>query len=106
MQLPEAYPETLQDMAACLNEQLQACHAPGEAAALALALVEALRARFGGSLIYFPKGEAFDRARRDRALLAAFDGRNHRDLARRFGIGLAAVYDIIARAKDANRFKK
>jgi Mor family transcriptional regulator len=50
----------------------------------ALRLVE-IRA---GEGVYVPKPEKICRAARDRAIRAEFDGRNYRDLARKYGLTL------------------
>ncbi len=42
-----------------------------------------------------------DRATRDAKLCAAFTGRNHHELSRRYGISISCVYRVIARAMKA-----
>lgn len=94
------YPETLRDLADCIQETLGQI-AADPAVHPALAIVEAIRFRFGGSLLYIPKGAAMDRATRDVELCAAFTGCNHRELARRYGLSVSKVYDILAAHRKA-----
>lgn len=100
MQLPDSYPETLRDLAVCIQQTLNQITAD-PVVVPALAIVEGIRARFGGSLLYVPKGTKLDRATRDARICAEFTGRNHRELARRYGITVATVYDIIAAHRKA-----
>ena len=95
MQFPDAYPETLCDLATCIHETLGQI-ADDPAISPALVIVEGIRARFGGSMLYIPKGAKPDRAARDAELRAAFTGRNHRELARRYGLSVKSVYGIVA----------
>ena len=44
-----------------------------------------------------------DRTKRNAALLAEFDGSNFKALARRYGLALATVYDIIARERERSQ---
>ena len=100
MPLPDSYPETLRDLADCIQETLGQI-AIDPAADPALAIVEGIRFRFGGSLMYIPIGVKMDRAARDAELCAAFTGRNHRELSRRYGLSVAKVYDILAAHRKA-----
>ena len=101
MSPPESYSEVMVDMTDCIHRRLYLhLHDEGQAEALALNIMEDFRARFGGELIYFRKGEAMDRTKRNEALLAEFDGSNFKALARRYGLALATVYDIIARERE------
>lgn len=54
-----------------------------------------LAREFGGQLVYFPKDLAFQLTARDRQLWEAFNGTNHDELARRFGLSLQQVYKIV-----------
>ena len=103
MQFPDSYPETLCDLADCIHETLgQIAAAP--AVNPALVIVEGIRARFGGSMLYIPVGTTLDRAARNAELLAAFTGNNHRELARRYGLSVKSVYGVIsAYRKDRDR---
>lgn len=93
------YPEILTEIADCIRRRLSLNLPPDQADPMALATVEDIRARFGGALIYIPVGAAFDRAQRNQAIVAEFDGSNHAALARRHRLTVGSIYDIIGRNK-------
>jgi Mor family transcriptional regulator len=95
------YPEILSELADCILHRLCMNLPSEQAGPIALSVAEDIRARFGGCLLYIPKGDAFARAQRNRAIAAEFDGNNYAALARRHGLTLSTVYDIIAREKKA-----
>jgi Mor family transcriptional regulator len=98
MPSPESYSEVMVEMTDCIHRRLcLRLHDEDQAESLALDIMEDFRARFGGELIYFRKAHATERAKRNEAILAAFDGKNCKALARRYGLAEATVYDIIAR---------
>ena len=45
--------------------------------------------------------KTFDRAQRDKAILAEFDGGNRRAIARRYGLSLVRIYQIINREQKS-----
>ncbi|MCB1765375.1 MAG: hypothetical protein KDJ22_04815 [Candidatus Competibacteraceae bacterium] len=101
MQIPEHYPPILADIAQLLRLRLNGHFSADQADALALAQVEDLRTVFGGSLVYLPKGQDYERKTRDAALYQEFTGHNHLDLARRYKLTVTQIYDIIARVRAA-----
>lgn len=101
MQLPDSYPEVLRDLAVCIQQTMAQIATADPAVTPALVIVEGIRARFGGSLLYIPRGAKLDRAARDAEIRAAFTGHNHRELARRYGLTVSAIYDIIAAHRKA-----
>lgn len=103
LNLPDHYPEILADLAGLvLARALE--YLPGERAeTLAIELAEDVRLKFGGALIYIPKGCAADREGRNAAIWRDFNGRNHAALARKYGLALATVYDILARERAARQ---
>lgn len=71
--------------------------APGAAIkALAEAVARRLAPRIGGR--YVPKRDA--RAARDAAVWTAFNGRNHGDVMREFGISRRLLYSILSRRRS------
>ena len=57
----------------------------------------------GGTHQYFPKFERIQLAGRNRAIRAEFDGRNQRELARKFGLSTRQVREILrSRAATGN----
>ena len=90
-----------QDIAAALREAL-AEHAGAavnitaqQLRALSCALARRLSRRIGGRYVAFVE----DRAQRDAAVLAAFDGRNREAVIRKFGISRRLFYSILSRAQ-------
>ena len=101
MQFPDSYPEVLCDLAVCIQQTLTKIAVADPAVTPALDIVEGIRARFGGSLLYIPQGAKMDRAARDAKICAAFTGRNHRELSRRYGLAVSTIYDVIAAQRKA-----
>lgn len=99
MQFPAHYPEILADLATLFYTRLAEQRVP-EAEALARALAEDMRLKWGGGLIYIPKGDRHLRDRRDADIWRQFNGRNHAELARRHGLGIAAIYNILDRERE------
>jgi Mor family transcriptional regulator len=56
----------------------------------------ALSARMGGERIYIPRPERLAVAARDRAIRAAFTGRNYRDLAIQHGLTVRWIRAIVS----------
>jgi len=50
----------------------------------------------GARAIYLPRGDKLKRALRDAAIFRAFNGCNHRELAKKTGLTTAQIYSIIA----------
>ncbi len=95
MSLPDQYPEVLVDMADCIRQRLCLNLPAAQAGPLTLDIIETIRSRFGGGLIYIPKGRLFEIAKRNKAILAQFDGHNQRALSIRYGLNIVTIYDII-----------
>lgn len=53
------------------------------------------RSLCGGETLYVGKVVTRDRAIRNERIRREFDGRNHRELARRFGVTRRTVYNIL-----------
>ena len=64
------------------------------AAQIAEALVRGLRRRLGGDELYIP---AQDKAERDAAIRARFNGTNRDEVCRAFGISKSRLYEIVGR---------
>lgn len=88
-----------QDLRAALRQSLaeQGANAPDltpqQLRDLATTMARLLARRIGGRYVAFVE----DRAQRDAAVLAAYNGRNRVDVMRRFGISRALFYNILAR---------
>ena len=92
----------MRDLADCVQEALGQI-AVDHAADPALTIVEAIRFRFGGSQLYIPMPARPNCAARHAEIRAAFTGKNHRELARRHGLSVGTVYDILAAGRKAKR---
>lgn len=57
-----------------------------------MAVVNRLREVFGGQLVYFPKGVQDDVTERDERMFNEFDGKNHKELAKKYDLTLQQVY--------------
>ncbi|WP_117105287.1 Mor transcription activator family protein, partial [Klebsiella pneumoniae] len=54
---------------------------------------------WGGQNVYFPMGMVWKVSQRDREIFLEFDGRNHHELARKFGVSLQWVYSVVKRVR-------
>lgn len=54
-----------------------------------------MASHWGGQNIYFPMGLKLKLSQRDRQIYADFTGRNHSELARRWGVSLQWIYKIV-----------
>lgn len=93
--LPENTPDQCEELAAVLFAGLSARKIP-DAAALAVALTDAVREHFGGSQLYIPTGVRAEVSSRNGEIFAAFNGRNYQEIARRHGLTERQVRSIIA----------
>lgn len=115
--LPEKMTDRMRDVAVCMFEALVLLDrragqvAPGNEwmaqlqtwATQVLAQMQHIANEVGGEAIYFAKGLAMHVSSRDRELFARFNGRNHRDLAKRYDITEMRVRQIVA-AIERERF--
>jgi Mor family transcriptional regulator len=58
-----------------------------------------MAAHWGGQNIYFPMGQSIKLSRRDRQIYDDFNGSNHSDLARKYGVSLQWIYKIVKAAR-------
>ena len=98
LDFPPGYPEILADLAGLIHARLVEREVP-DASSIATELAEDIRRQWGGGLIYIPKGVALTRHQRNDEVARAYNGRNHAELARRFGVTLACIYAILARKR-------
>ena len=103
------YPEMLRELAEVAEREL--CNVgidPTHAAAVAETLAEHVRERFGGTPVYWAKGESMRQRRRRARMWDEFNGRNHAELSRRYGICLQQVYRSLAisKAETAARLQR
>lgn len=74
-----------------------------QAQALALDLAEDVRLKWSGCLIYIPKGRDWSRNDRNAAIWHDFNGSNQTDLARRYGLSITTIYDILSKERLARQ---
>ena len=58
-------------------------------------LVEAIRLEWGGSMCYFKKTPRIELEARDEEIYERFDGTNHAELTREYGITRQRIYQIV-----------
>jgi Mor family transcriptional regulator len=74
-----------------------------DADALALELVDTMAANWGGRHINFPKGTSIKLIQRDLAIYQEFNGRNHSELAAKYGVTTVWVYAVIRKVRELTR---
>lgn len=97
------YPVILRELADQVRQQLVASGRPDGAAAIAESCAEHVREHFGGQMITWPKGDTMRLKRRRAAMWAAFNGTNHNELAKQFGLGVQQVYRQLKIARAEHR---
>lgn len=58
-------------------------------------IADRMAAHWGGQNIYFPMGLSYKLSQRDRQIYDDFNGTNHSDLARKYGVSLVWIYKIV-----------
>lgn len=94
------------DPIAVLREELAAaaiCHGVERVEDLTEALVTRVVQRLGGANIYVPVSRIIERRKLGQEIVAHFDGRNTRELARRFGISVRQVQRLLLIAKESDK---
>lgn len=100
----ERYPELLRDMADEIGRRLVEAEVPQERArAIAENVTEHIRELHGGQLVYVPKAQSMQVARRWLAIWDEFNGHNHVALARKYGMGYQSIYRIVAVMRERHR---
>lgn len=95
---PEGYPELLADLAdqvaiKLVEHQIEI----NRAADIGLAVAEFMRTHWGGQPIYIPLSAPNQISARYLEIFNKCNGRNHRQLAREYGISVVRVYQIVKR---------
>ncbi len=91
------YPQALQDLMNCIERSLRLSIPADQCAHLAFSIAENIRQEFKGCLLYIGTGKNMERKQRNAAICQEFDGQNQPQLARRYGLTLQTVYDILAK---------
>ncbi|RAS18902.1 Mor family transcriptional regulator [Microvirgula sp. AG722] len=90
---PELLVDLAQHTAVALTELLGIEPARAEQAGREIA--DRMAAHWGGQNIYFPMGLSYKLSQRDQQIYDAFNGTNHSDLARKYGVSLQWIYKIV-----------
>lgn len=94
------YPELLADLADQVGLKLAESGVDvGKAAEIGWAVAEHVREHWSGQSLYLSKGERYRLSVRDRKIFAAFNGRNHAELARQHGLTVMRIYQIVKIAR-------
>lgn len=54
---------------------------------------------WGGQNVYFPMGLVWRVSMRDREIFNEFNGKNHHELARKFGVSVQWIYSVVKRVR-------
>ncbi|MDF0606666.1 DNA-binding protein [Neisseriaceae bacterium TC5R-5] len=90
---PELLVDLAQHVAVILAESLGLDEVKAEQVGRDIA--NRMAAHWGGQNIYFPMGLSYKLSQRDRQIYDEFNGTNHSDLARKYGVSLQWVYKIV-----------
>lgn len=98
-------PELLTDLADHVAITLTERTAIGQDAAeeIGYEIAGRMAQHWGGQNIYFPMGQSLRLSHRDEQICGEFNGSNHSELARKYGVSLQWIYKIVktARLNDA-----
>ncbi|ALS60703.1 Mor transcription activator family protein [Pandoraea norimbergensis] len=90
-------PELLIDLADQCTQALKECGGLTDELAVQVAreIADRMAAHWGGQNIYFPMGLSYKLSQRDRQIYDDFNGANHSELARKYGVSLQWIYKIV-----------
>lgn len=96
---PELLVELAQHTASTIKEVVEIDTAIAEQ--IGEAVANRMMQVWGGQSVYFPMGTLWLISQRDHDIFNDFNGRNHHDLARKYGVSLQWVYSVIKRVRKA-----
>ncbi|AUK44873.1 MULTISPECIES: Mor transcription activator family protein [Pasteurella] len=64
---------------------------------IGIEIAQTISKNWGGSVVYIPRNLIFILNERDRKIFNEFNGTNHRDLAKKYGVSMQWVYTIVKR---------
>ncbi|EBA4495604.1 Mor transcription activator family protein [Salmonella enterica] len=103
-QQPEIFADLAQHVAATLKEMVGMENDIAEQ--IAVAVANRMMHAWGGQTVYLPKGMIFMTSARDYQIWQECDGRNYRELAKKYNLTLQWIYTVvkkIQRAESARR---
>lgn len=104
-QVQAALPAMLQSMMALFTDELSRQQVPAPER-LAARLVTAQAHYFGGMQLYLPRNDRLKKALRDIDIWQQFNGSNHRQLARQYGLTEITIYQIVAEQRLAEKARR
>jgi len=69
-------------------------------------IADRMAAHWGGQNIYFPMGLCLKLSQRDQQIFDEFNGTNHSDLARKYGVSLQWIYKIVKTVRQEELAKR
>ncbi|MBP4133541.1 Mor transcription activator family protein [Gallibacterium anatis] len=92
-------PEILLDLAEHTRELLVQKYQfeDSQAKQIGIELAQCIAESWGGEVIYIPKALLITLSERDLAIWRDFNGSNHRELSRKYGVSMQWVYQIVKR---------
>ncbi|MDH3001476.1 transcriptional regulator [Chelonobacter oris] len=93
-------PDVLLDLAKHAEAELIAKGVePEKAKAVGIEITRRIAQAWGGSVIYIPRGLLLKLSERDSKIWQEFNGFNHQELARKFEVSVAWVYQIVKKMR-------
>lgn len=101
-------PEILLDLAEHTRELLvQKCQfEDSQAKQIGVELAQCIAENWGGEVIYIPKALLIALSERDLAIWRDFNGSNQRELARKYGVSMQWVYQIVKKVQKEEVAKR
>ncbi|OBX07046.1 transcriptional regulator [Gallibacterium salpingitidis] len=101
-------PEILLDLAEHTREMLVKKHQfdNDKAKQIGIELAQCIAESWGGEIIYIPKALLIALSERDLAIWREFNGSNHRELSRKYGVSMQWVYQIVKRVQKEEVAKR
>ena len=97
------YKGTLSDALATIKAEVERLDPSKDSLRWSMAIIDALRRLFGGRLVYFPQGKDLEVHARDALIWLEFDGRNHEQLAAKYGLAIPSIYRILQKMRNEQR---
>lgn len=95
----EKAPEVLADLAKHVETELEEKHqfSQEKARQIGIDIAQRIAQNWGGEVIYIPRNLLMALNERDMKIYNEFNGNNHRELARKYGVSMQWVYKIVKR---------
>lgn len=94
---PELLVELAQHTASTVSEIINV--EPELAEQIGEAVANRMMQVWGGQNVYFPMGMVWKVSLRDREIFNEFNGKNHHELARKFGVSVQWIYSVVKRVR-------